>query len=65
MLEADIDPERPRVAVSCPYCGRRLKWCDHQWAGLGVFVCAYCGEFPDFTIHADADGRSRPVKKVV
>ena len=40
-------------AVACPYCGTPLRWGAHEWAGHGVYQCAQCGEFPDFTVRAD------------
>jgi DNA-directed RNA polymerase subunit RPC12/RpoP len=39
--------------IACPYCGTRLRWSAHEWAGRGTYKCAQCGEFPDFTVRAD------------
>ena len=47
---ADTDLE----TVTCPYCGAALRSAPHQWAGHGVFECGRCGEFPDFSLRAQA-----------
>jgi CheY-like chemotaxis protein len=34
--------------LSCPYCGRPLRYVANRWLGHDVFECEQCGDFPDF-----------------
>ena len=43
--------------LTCPYCGRPLRWIAQRWFGRGCFECERCGEFPDLR---DTGPRQRP-----
>ncbi len=44
--------DRRSSTLSCPYCGRPLRWVPFRWFNRGSYQCETCGDFPDMTNQA-------------